>query len=513
MEIRRTLHPQDLVGCRYRRVLKHVLPDIPPTDASVARRLRLEHSRAQIMALLPTRPEKGDNRHFRRIDLEPASVEERWFATLEAIAAGAHVITNAVVSVVVDDQEIVVEIDALVRHDSVGYMPVLITNHRIARADEHKTMNVVATRRLGLGRAHRAKYRLKHHAADTFSLAAAARALDALGVGCQRAIIIGQDFERGFVLDTDLFQQGLDQALAQPVPFAPHRVKECGHCRYWPQCEQQLLAVDDISLLFSGEKSWELKKQGIATVAALAQCSSPVEDVALARAYVGNRKLLKKQDAVSAPRFDVEIDIDVEAYLDRGSYLWGVFDGSSYHPFVTWDELGSEAEARNFAEFWQWLRERISKARAAGQSVGVFCYSANGENHWLRFSAKRFAQFRASIPGVPSEEEVSEFISSPLWIDVFALVRRQLLGTHGLGLKTVAPVAGFCWQVDDLDGEASVNLYLEATRALSSAQGADAAREALLTYNSDDCRATARVRHFLADGAPGVSTCAELCMD
>ena len=81
---------------------------------------------------------------------------------------------------------------------------------------------------------------------------------------------------------------------------------------------------------------------------------------------------------------------------------------------------------------------------------------------------------------------------------MFAHVRRSLVGTDGLGLKVLGPVVGFAWEDDDVDGERSVALRRAARF------GDQAARDMLLRYNEDDCRATRAVRDFLDAGAPGI---------
>ena len=57
---------------------------------------------------------------------------------------------------------------------------------------------------------------------------------------------------------------------------------------------------------------------------------------------------------------------------------------------------------------------------------------------------------------------------------------------------------GIVIEDDDVDGERSVALRRAARL------GDQAARDMLLRYNEDDCRATRAVRQFLSDGAPGV---------
>ena len=130
------------------------------------------------------------------------------------------------------------------------------------------------------------------------------------------------------------------------------------------------------------------------------------------------------------------------------------------------------------------------QALAAGKTFAAYCYAAGGENHWLKSSARRF--------GSVDEEQVREFIASAQWVDVFAHVRTYLVGTDGLGLKALGPVVGFEWEDDDIDGERSVALRRAARL------GDAAARDMLLRYNEDDCRATRAVRDFLTAGAPGV---------
>ncbi|MCQ9370436.1 TM0106 family RecB-like putative nuclease [Corynebacterium sp. 35RC1] len=499
------IQPADLVGCQYRRVQQSRFPDTSPTEQSALRKLRLATAREEVLATLPTAPAKGDRRNFLRIDLAGSDTEdEREFATLEALAARANIVTSAVLRASIGDPgsegSVLVALDALIRRADGTYMPLLVSNHRVARpaTDTRRQVRVVDTSRLGLGAGYTVGARLKHHSIDSFTLAAAARALEELGLGSRRGALIGQNRAQAYILNTDLLQPGLDAALRIPAATQARRIKECVGCRFWRHCQQELQARDDLSLFLPGDRGQAFREQGIETVQGLIDARLGPPSL-LAAAWRAGIPVLKTADEVQFPRFDVEIDVDVEAYLDQGAYLWGTFDGRSYRPFVTWGGLGQAEEARNFANFWAWLVQQRRAAAQASKSLGVFCYSAHGENHWLKFSARRF---HGKYPDVPSVEEVTEFISSPQWIDVFASVKAQLVGPEGIGLKVVAPQAGYHWAQDNVDGEASVALYLEA---IGQVEGADpqAARDTLLSYNGDDCQATAAVRKWLAAGAPG----------
>ncbi len=503
------LRPADLVGCRYRLVQRRRHPQVPRTEPARRRLERLTLARGIVFDALPTRPGLGDGRgrRFLRVDvpLPPADelstedLEEAELGTLEALAAEANLITGAVFTGASHGVDWRVHVDILVRRPNGTYLPVIVSNHRVARPHEGATMPVVATSRLGLSEPLDAPFRQRHHAIDGHRLGLAARALAEFDLDSGWGGAIGQDRTRAFLTRTNAYGETLNAALTAPLPHVPRRVKECASCRFWPLCEPELVAADDISLFLPGDRADKFREQGITTVAGLIDADAG-QVSELARAWRDGVPLLRRVPEVGAPRADVEIDVDMEAYLDQGAYLWGGFDGRDYHPFVTWRKLGGDAEAENFARFWAWLMDRRARAHAEGRTFAAYCYSAHGENHWMLQSARRFAGRRFGDVAVPAEEEIAEFIGSEEWIDMFRHVREQLVGPRGLGLKVVAPQAGFTWDDGDFDGEESIH-----ARGIARGGGpeAEAARALLLRYNSDDCRATAAVRAWLDDGAPG----------
>ena len=107
---------------------------------------------------------------------------------------------------------------------------------------------------------------------------------------------------------------------------------------------------------------------------------------------------------------------------------------------------------------------------------------------------------------MPSEAEVRELVDGPHWVDVFRLVERQFVGVYGLGLKKVAPVAGFQWRDEEPSGEASIAWHAQAVRPGARYGSAEAkamaqqARARILAYNEDDVRATLAVREWLSAG-------------
>lgn len=479
------------MGCRYKRIQRQRFPQIPSTDLEAQHHLLLQESRAAFVAALPRYPSIGDAvKDFSFVD-----VHHDYLDTLEALAGGFTVIANPLLCWHGAGQEPGMEIalEALVRTGSGLYAPVLVSSHRVTQSSSQRTVSCISVSRLGLGRPVTRHAALRHHTLDGYALGLAARALGELGVDSGKGGVVGQDMQWVVLVDTATYQPALEKALKAAVAPRARRVRECARCRYWAQCEKELQQADDISLLLPGDKANPYRRRGITTVSALA-ASGREPNATVARAWQQGEEFVRRETGFRTriPRAEVELDIDMEAYRDQAAYLWGVFDGKSYHPFVTWD-LSEEAVAANFANFWGFLRTRREEARQAGCSYCAYCYSHQAENHWL----VRSAQLYAGRPGVPTVEEVREFISSNQWVDVFQLVRSRLVGVHGTGLKAVAKAAGYEWDQADLAGEGSIFAFKEARE--------DPAMQAkIVSYNRDDCQATARVRQWLDDAAPGV---------
>lgn len=493
----------DLVGCRYRLRQRLAHPEIPPLPDAVERQPQVDAGRAAVFGLLPTRRALGDGRRkaFTRLPLDPAlPVAEREAATRKGMKDRATLIIDGALTGRIDGVPVLAEIDILARMDDGSYLPVLVSNHRVARASNTSTMQFIPTHRLGLGAPLETAAKPRHHTVDGYRIALAHLLLEEAGLSSGRGAVVGQDRERAYLGDATKHVEALRDALAQPTPAQPLRLKQCASCRYWALCEPELKDMDDISLVFPGQKARPLREQGITTVEETIAADLG-ESSQIARAWREEIPVLARGEVPPIPelRADTEIDVDMEAYLDQGAYLWGAFDGTDYHAFATWEEVGgadTAAEEENFLVFWTWLQDARRVAHEEGKTFRAYCYAAGGENHWLMASARRFDSV--------DEAEVRAFISSDEWVDVFTYVRRYLVGTEGLGLKVVAPVAGFAWDDADMDGERSVALRREAR--LGSAE----AREMLVRYNGDDCRATAAVRRFLSAGAPGIPRLSDL---
>jgi predicted RecB family nuclease len=460
---------------------------------------------------------------------------ERERATQQAMAAGAPFIWGAALPRD-PGQGRRGGIHLLVRGDT-GYVPVLVVRHKVSDPGSGARTSPLHRPVPSAGVVDPAR-RVRPQPRDQLRLAHARRLLEAGGhaergpaiggvVGLDGDVVVWHDLEaptwpggRTALGEYDArFADRLAVATAAASgaePLAePSRIVECRTCPWWPICRSELLAARDVSLVVRGEEGASLRAAGVRTVDDLATTDPRAEDslppagmpladaVGLAKAWLADLTVVRRIPDVTVPRAEVEVDVDMESFGDAGAYMWGalltgadVGEPPGYRAFATWEPLPTDDEARSFAEFWQWLMLIRLRARARGLTFRAYCYNELAENRWLLSSARRFA----GKPGIPGQEQVQAFIDSDSWFDLFGSVREYFLCSHGKGLKTIAPVAGFRWRDPEASGENSMRWYRAAV-GMDGAGPDHAQRHRLLEYNEDDVRATMTLRHWMSSPA------------
>nr|WP_246815799.1 MULTISPECIES: ribonuclease H-like domain-containing protein [Corynebacterium] len=491
------------------------------------------------MELLPHKSRLGDKVAWSRVDV-PFDDDNAVELTLEAIATGARVITGAVL----ENSEFRVYVDFLVRMDHTAgfddrtvYAPVVISSHAVARPAKSSAQAdcaIVDLAALGLSKPIPVAWRHRTVAGEGQRAAMAHTILKEWGRAAAEVGFIGRAGAsprvRCFFYSAEIVMPGLMAALSESIPTRPSRVKECKVCEFHNHCRLQLLETADISLLLPGDKNRKWRERGIDTLPQL-MAANVGETSQLARAWLQGKTILRREysrwvsdpllwgnqefvlEGKQAPMARelaklVEVDVDMEAHPNRGTFLWGTFDGSRYVAFSDFSADGDEGQ--HVAEFWEWLQQSRAAAERDGKTLRVWVYAAQGENHWLRYYARQFGGREYRVEGtagsrviaMPSIQDVEAFINSDAWCDIFPVVRKALASSDSLGLKTIAPLAGFEFSQEGVNGRAAVDLFEKAVGRTGSE--AAVARRTLERYNADDCVATASVRAWLRRGAPGV---------
>ncbi len=331
-----------------------------------------------------------------------------------------------------------------------------------------------------------------------------------------------------------LLQHDRWQAGSGSFPTVPYWHRECLACPFREHCEEELEQHDDVSLVrFTNfDQQFLLRDHGITTRRDLARLDPDrakqargrlmtgagehtTEDhlgrsidkldelIYRARSIVrgGPLRIVDAQD-VDCPIADVEVDVDMESYNDV-TYLWGAYVTTrrdvpgvreGYVHFALWDEPTAISEAMVFAQFWAWFQDLRRTVVAQGASFASYCFWAQAEDGAMNRAV-------ANATSSPQRAELDEFRArTPSeWIDLHDVAKRQIQTDGPLGLKVLATTAGFSWRDENPSGEASM-VWFEEARA-TTALGL-AARQRILEYNEDDCRATKALREWILADVP-----------
>jgi predicted RecB family nuclease len=253
-----------------------------------------------------------------------------------------------------------------------------------------------------------------------------------------------------------------------------------------------------------------LDEAGVRTVEGLLRVTDPdtaavggfiAKRILDARAALGPHPVYRRPgvDEVSVPRADIEIDIDMEN-VNEGVYLWGALINDrtkpeadpEYIPFVSWEPINDEEELEVFLAMWTWLTTQRDEAKDNGLTMKAYVWHEPAENqHLRRISAAANRRL---------EEQVEDLINSDVWVDLKRVFQTSWMTGGSVGLKSIAPLAGFEWDVDDPGGGLSMVKYDDAVGGDS--EPAKAARDWILDYNRGDVEATSAIREWLtAEGS------------
>lgn len=516
------LDARALIGCRHRLHLDAAfgqqLSDVREDPGVQQRREAAAAHREQVRdALVAAAPEQW-------VVIDPAAhPADRAAATLHACATGVPRIWGAVLPQEPDTGRRGGAEILLRDPQRGGYIPVIVVNHKVTdpRRPEPAEFHPTTSGLLEWDPRPDPHRKLRQQPRDQQRLAHLYRMLQRHGLASPALVggVVGLQADRILVHDLAPLLAEYDRRYADRIAVVrgeaatlPSKVPECRQCAWWtrgpsggPGCEGVLAERRDVSLVAPGSRADVLRGHGVQTIDDLAGWSGPepadwqhgpfVEAVVTARAWIAGAPLVRRVQPVRVQRADVEVDVDLESFQEFGAYLWGTLLDGVYRPFVTWDPLPTEDEARSFGEFWTWLMTVRAEAHAAGRTFAAYCYSRTAEDKWLYESARRFA----GRPGVPTVEQVRAFVDGPEWVDMFQAVSEQFICPNGKGLKKIAPVAGFAWRDPEAGGEASMSWYRRAVGYDAEPDLGQRAR--LFEYNEDDVRATRILREWMTERA------------
>lgn len=215
--------------------------------------------------------------------------------------------------------------------------------------------------------------------------------------------------------------------------------------------------------------------------------------------------LSRDTEFVGFERGSVEVDVDFED-SNGYTYMFGMLVSgrkvspngdrktrSEYRAFCSWDQ-SEDGEAQAFADFWSELMRLKAYAKERRYGFRSYYYTQH-ETHAIKTLAAR----HAGRPGVPTVAEVVNFMDSKFWIDLYPIVKRDMIWpTKDYTVKSVAKYVRHAWSGEGANGALSLVWYEEAV-SHPDPEVRKARQEELLVYNRQDNEATLKIRDWITE--------------
>jgi predicted RecB family nuclease len=300
----------------------------------------------------------------------------------------------------------------------------------------------------------------------------------------------------------------LERLVAEPTPSTmPEPVPHCSICSLGAECDQQLRAVDHLSLVANARRDQREKLIG-AGVQTLAELAAAPEDLRVPRLGAERVELLRGQAGLQvrtretrerthrhlqparargyarlpAPDHgDLFFDLEGDPYAgpDNGlEYLWGWCDTDDRYEHAWAHDVETERAAlERFVDF-------VSERRRAHPGMRVYHYASHEASSLQSLALKHATR----------EDEVDVLLREHVLVDLHAVVRQGLqVGEESYSLKRLEAHHDFQRLERSVrEGGGSIVAY---ERWL--ADGATELLEAIRAYNEDDCRSTRSLRDWL----------------
>jgi predicted RecB family nuclease len=279
--------------------------------------------------------------------------------------------------------------------------------------------------------------------------------------------------------------------LSNPAPPDLFLNRHCVECEFQERCRKIAVEKDDLSLLarMSAKERQEFRSKGIFTITQLSYTFRPRRRPKRLRdkreKYHHSLKALaireKKIHIVGSPELKIDgtpVYLDVEGLPDRDFYyLIGlrIGNGESAVQHSLWADT-VEDEGKIWREFLAIL---------GTVERPVLIHYGSYETTFLKSMGERF--------GEPPDGSVAKAIQAG--VNLLSVTFAQVyFPTFSNGLKEIAGSLGFRWSDPTATGIRTVVWRQEWTESK-----VPASKQALLTYNAEDCAALEAVAHRLID--------------
>jgi len=299
----------------------------------------------------------------------------------------------------------------------------------------------------------------------------------------------------------DDYQQSLNLArsiVADKYRSFPAYGSICKNCWWYSSCIKELKRLDDITLIPElGRSRREPLRPLVASVKELAASRlehflnekgksviKGIGEASLAKYHARARLQASCGEPYArgdlnlpTPALEIAFDIETDPMRDH-CYLHGFLerraDGAPSRGYVPFFSVAPtpEAERAAFAEAWNYVK--------SSQPCVLYIYSKYERTWWRKL--------REQYPEICSAEELEAVFAPTVTVDLFydVVLASTEWPTYDYSLKTLAKYSGFKWRDSHPSGAASIEWYDRYVLG----GNVEEARQRILDYNEDDCKAT-----------------------
>jgi predicted RecB family nuclease len=289
---------------------------------------------------------------------------------------------------------------------------------------------------------------------------------------------------------------GARQIVSGAESSLPAYSAACKNCVWYSSCMKRRSESDDLTLIPGlGRSKRDVMIHRLPTISDLAAANlagfvtgektifNGIGPDSLEK-FIARARLISNNGAayltvpLSLPVTDKELFFDIEVDPLRDiCYLHGFLErtggSNNTERFVAFfaDKQTPESEEKAFRDAWAYVTE--------AQPVAIYYYS--------KYERTIYRKLRQKYPNVCSEQDIDDLFSSPRTVDLYfdVVLRATEWPTIDYSLKTLAKYLGFAWRDTHPSGAASIEWFDRWVTTRDTA-----ARQRLLNYNEDDCRAT-----------------------
>jgi predicted RecB family nuclease len=309
----------------------------------------------------------------------------------------------------------------------------------------------------------------------------------------------------------DDYEEALAEArriVSRATETMPAYASACKNCAWYTACLKILEAANDLTMIPElGRSKREVLIDRIGSVRELAEIN-PADYMkgnktvftgigpgtlqkfharAKLLAAPGGKAFLRAPVSFPAAELELFFDLEVDPMRDI-CYLHGFVErrrgDNGTEQFVSFfsGEPTPEAEEHAFAAAWRYLQ--------AAQPSTIYYYS--------KYERTGYRKLRSKYPHVCTEADVEALFDPTHAVDLYynVVLKATEWPTRDYSIKTLAKHLGFKWRDPHPSGAASIEWFDRWVITRDAA-----ARQRILDYNEDDCRAT----RVLLDGIRALS--------